>query len=54
MNPKDKVSITEPTKGKKVNQEEFNVIMEKKQKEMRERYQREDRDGDGMSIRIRG
>ena len=54
MNPKDKVSISEPTKGKKVNQEEYNVIMEKKMKEMRERFQREDHDGDGMSIRIRG
>jgi GLPGLI family protein len=54
MNPKDKVSISEPTKGKKVNQEEYNTIMEKKMKQMRERFQREDHDGDGMSIRIRG
>ncbi len=54
MNPKDKAVISEPTKGKKVNQEEYNTIMEKKMREMRERFQREDQDGDGMSIRIRG
>lgn len=50
MNPKDKVTIKEPSKGKKVNQETFDNIMEKKMKEMQDRYH--SRSGDGESIRI--
>ena len=38
LNPKDKLSISEPSKGKKVNQKEFYEIMEKKMKEMNDRY----------------
>ncbi|WP_179375053.1 GLPGLI family protein [Winogradskyella wichelsiae] len=38
INPKEKVEIEEPTKGKEVNQKEYNDIMEKKTKEMMERY----------------
>ncbi len=53
MNPKEKLKIVEPTKGKKVTQEEFNKIMEKKQKEMRERFRNERHDDDGNSVRIR-
>jgi len=56
MNPKDKVAISEPTKGKKVDQEAYDVIMEKKMREMRKRYEREGDhdDGESFSIRIRG
>ena len=52
LNPKNKVSINKPTKGKKITQEKYDVIMEKKMKEMQERYSH-DRDGDGESIEIR-
>jgi len=54
LNPKDKIEIKEPTKGKKVTQKKFDAIMEKKMKEMEDRYQREDHDGDGIKIEIRG
>lgn len=55
LNPKDGVDIKEPTKGKKVNQEEFDVIMEKKMKEMDERFQsNRRRDGGEIEIRIGG
>lgn len=51
LNPKNKVSIKEPTKGKKVTQAKFKEIMEKKSKEMMERY-RGNGKGDGNEIRI--
>jgi len=56
MNPKDKISISEPNKGKKLDQAAFDVIMEKKMREMRKRYEREGDhdDGESFSIRIRG
>ncbi|MBN4084799.1 GLPGLI family protein [Flavobacteriaceae bacterium AH-315-B10] len=55
LNPKDKVSITEPTKGKKITQEKYNEIMEKKMQEMRDRYQHNSgREGHTMEIRIGG
>jgi GLPGLI family protein len=54
LNPKDKIEIKEPTKGKKVTQKKFDAIMEKKMKEMEDRYQREDHDGDGITIEIKG
>lgn len=52
LNPKQKVKITEPTKGKKVTQEKYDEIMDKKMKEMQERYHH-NRDGDGQSVEIR-
>jgi len=54
MNPKDKMVIKEPEKGKQVTQEEFDRIMEKKMKEMNDRYQRSDGHGENFSIRIKG
>ena len=55
MNPKDKVTISEPTKGKKVDQAAYDVIMEKKMQEMRKRFEREsDHDDGNVRIRIRG
>ncbi|QNK76380.1 GLPGLI family protein [Winogradskyella undariae] len=38
MNPEDKIEITQPDKGKEVSQSEYDVIMDKKMKEMMERY----------------
>ncbi|OMP31493.1 GLPGLI family protein [Mangrovimonas sp. DI 80] len=54
MNPADKVEITEPKKGKEVTQEEFDKIMEKKLKEMEERYNSERGDGHNIEIKIGG
>lgn len=52
LNPKDKVNIVEPNKGKVVDQAEFEEIMVKKMQEMNDRYQH-DREGDGERIEIR-
>ena len=52
LNPSEKVKIVEPTKGKKISQDEYDKIMEKKMKEMRERYNH-NREGDGHSVEIR-
>ena len=57
LNPKDGVSIKEPTKGKVVNDEEYEKILEEKMKEMNERYQTDGRRGDRshrMNVRIGG
>jgi len=55
LNPKDKVSISEPVKGKKVTQEKYDEIMEKKMEEMRSRYEHNNgTEGHAMEIRIRG
>ena len=53
LNPKDGVKVEEPTKGKEVTQEEYNAIMEEKMKEMRDRYQPDNRRGNGNSFEIR-
>ncbi len=52
LNPKQGVFIEEPKKGKKINQEEFETIIEKKMKEMDEQFHSGRRD-DGNSIEIR-
>jgi len=56
MNPNEKSEISEPTKGKVVNQEEYDKIVEEKTKEMRERFQneRQKSGGSGTHIRIGG
>lgn len=54
MNPKDKMEIKEPEKGKQVNQKEFDRILEKKIKEMNDRYERSDEHGDNIRIQIKG
>lgn len=54
INPKEKVVIAEPSTGKEVNQEKFDAIMEKKMREMNDRFEREDEDGDDIRIRVRG
>ncbi len=52
INPKDGTDIVQPKGGKKVTQAEFDVIMEKKMKEMEEQFHDGRRDG-GNQIEIR-
>lgn len=54
LNPEKTVEIKEPTKGKKITQEKYDEMMEKKMKEMNERMKnnRERRDGESIEIRI--
>lgn len=53
LNPKNGVSINEPSKGKEVTSDEYRAIMEEKMKEMQDRYQTNDRRRDGHSMQIR-
>lgn len=54
LNPKNTLAIEAPSKGKKVNQKEYEAIMEKKAKEMRERFDSERNDGHNIKVRIGG
>ncbi|NQX86750.1 MAG: GLPGLI family protein [Flavobacteriaceae bacterium] len=54
LNPKNNTEIIAPTKGKKVTPERYNEIMEKKFKEMEDRYSPNDKDGETFEIRIGG
>lgn len=54
INPKEKTEIEEPTKGKKVSQEEFQAIMEKKNKEMMDDLQSRSKDGSSRMMIIGG
>jgi len=56
MNPKDKIEITEPSKGKEVSQKEYDEIIAEKMKEMRDRMRNERQKGgnEGHRIRIGG
>ncbi len=55
INPKEGLKIEEPKKGKKVNQKEYDTIIEKKMNEMNEQFNstRHD-DGNTIEIRIGG
>ena len=53
LNPKKSISIEEPTKGKKITQKKYDVMMEKKMKEMNERMRNNRERGDGHNIEIR-
>ncbi len=52
LNPKKKIEILEPTKGKIVSESKFEEIMEKKMKEMQDRRPNRE-DGNNMQIRMR-
>ncbi|PQJ75953.1 GLPGLI family protein [Polaribacter gangjinensis] len=52
LNPSEKITISEPDKGKIVTQAEFDKIRDEKNKELMERFQ--SRDGKGIEIRIGG
>jgi len=54
LNPKNNVVLKEPSKGKIVSQEKFETIMEKKMREMQDRYRGNSRDGENIEIRIGG
>lgn len=54
LNPSEKVEIEEPTKGKKVSQEEFDKITEKKNKEMMEQFQSGSDVGGGVIMKTGG
>ena len=54
MNPKDKVEIKEPSKGKEVSQDEYDEIIAEKMKEMQERFRNERQKGGNTHIRMRG
>jgi GLPGLI family protein len=56
LNPKDKIEIKEPVKGKEINQADYEKIMEKKRKEMMERFAPKHgrRGGESIEIRIGG
>lgn len=53
LNPEEAEEIEEPTKGKKLAQAEFDDIIQKKMKEMQERFRAGNRGGDGNRIMIR-
>lgn len=52
LNPSEKITISEPDKGKIVSQTEYDKIREEKNKELMERFQ--SRDGKGIEIKIGG
>jgi len=54
MNPKDKITIEEPRKGKVVSQKKYRKIMDKKSKEMIERFKSRRKGGNNVEIRIGG
>jgi len=54
LNPEEKVEIKEPTKGKEVNQEEYDKILSEKMKEMSDRFRGGNRRGGNGSGRTRG
>jgi len=54
MNPKDKIEIKEPSKGKEVSQKEYDEIIKEKMIEMRERFRNEREKGGNEGRRIRG
>ncbi|WP_299889031.1 GLPGLI family protein [uncultured Lacinutrix sp.] len=54
LNPKEKVDIVEPKKGKVVTQEKFEAIMDKKSQEMMEQFHGRGNDGSRSVIRIGG
>jgi len=51
MNPKDKIIIEAPKKGKAVSQKEYDEITEKKMKEMREQFKNNRKKGDNRGFR---
>ena len=53
LNPEKAVAIKEPTKGKKITQQKYDDMMEKKMEEMNERMRNNRERGDGHSVEIR-
>lgn len=53
LNPTDKVEIKAPTKGKKLSQNQYDEIMDKKMKEIQEQFRSSGRNGNSEHIQIR-
>jgi len=53
LNPEKTVAIKEPTKGKKITQEKYDAMMEKKMQEMNERMRNNRERGEGHNVEIR-
>ncbi len=53
LNPTDRLEIKAPTKGKKVSQAEYKVLVDKRLKEMQEQNRPASRSGGGEHIQIR-
>ncbi len=53
INPKEKIAIEQPKKGKEVTQAEYDKLLEEKMKEMQEMYGGGKKGKDGNSIEIR-
>lgn len=51
LNPNEKVEISAPTKGKEITEDEYKKVVEKKVKEMRERYKSNRKKGGNSSRR---
>ncbi|MBT8253373.1 MAG: GLPGLI family protein [Flavobacteriaceae bacterium] len=54
LNTKDQIKIEKPSKGKRVNQKEYDEIVDKKMREMNNRYDSDRRNGHNVEIRIGG
>ncbi len=54
LNPKKKMAISEPTKGKKITAEKFETLVTKKSKEMQEMHRRNRDDENVIEYRIGG
>jgi GLPGLI family protein len=54
INPKEKIEIVEPTKGKNVSQKEYDEIIAQKMKEMQERFRNERQKSGDNHFRMRG
>ena len=54
LNPKEKIEIEEPSKGKKVSQSQYEKIMAKKSKEMMEKFKTRRKGGNSIHINFGG
>lgn len=54
INPEKSIDLDEPKKGKEVSQEEYDIIVEEKMEEMKERRGPRRKDGEEIEIRIGG
>jgi len=54
LNPKEKIEIEEPKKGKKVSQSQYEKIMAKKSKEMMEKFKTRRKGGNSIHINFGG
>ncbi|TXG38470.1 GLPGLI family protein [Seonamhaeicola maritimus] len=53
LNPKEKLTVKEPVKGKEISQKDFEAVVEKKMQEQAEKYEHRRGDDGGHRIEIR-